>query len=44
MIGMIVGNGDNTGWPDHVGIVTEVNGNTFKVIEGIKMMLLNIEQ
>ena len=24
------GNGDNTGWPDHVGIVTEVNGNTFK--------------
>ena len=30
------GNGDNTGWPDHVGIVTEVNGNTFKVIEGNK--------
>ena len=30
------GNGDNTGWPDHVGIVAEVNGNTFKVIEGNK--------
>lgn len=30
------GVGDNTGWPEHVGIVSEVNGNTFKVIEGNK--------
>ena len=30
------GNGDNTGWPDHVGVVAEVNGDTFKVIEGNK--------
>ena len=28
------GSGDNTAWPDHIGIVISVNGNTFKVIEG----------
>ena len=28
------GTGDNTGWPDHVGIVESVNGSTMKVIEG----------
>lgn len=28
------GAGDNTGWPDHVGIVESVNGSTMKVIEG----------
>ena len=28
------GAGDNTGWPDHVGIVEEVIGNTITVIEG----------
>lgn len=28
------GKGDNTGWPDHVGIVEEVNGRTITVIEG----------
>lgn len=30
------GNGDNTGWPDHVGVVEYVNKNTgyFTVIEG----------
>lgn len=28
------GSGDNTGWPDHVGIVETVSGPTFKVIEG----------
>ena len=28
------GAGDNTGWPDHVGIVAYVEGNTFKVLEG----------
>lgn len=28
------GAGDNTGWPDHVGIVESVNGSTIKVIEG----------
>lgn len=28
------GAGDNTGWPDHVGIVASVNGNTFRTIEG----------
>ena len=28
------GSGDNTGWPDHVGIVNSVSGDTFKVIEG----------
>ena len=27
------GSGDAKGWPDHVGIVSYVNGNTFKVIE-----------
>ena len=26
--------GDNTGWPDHVGIVESVSGSTMKVIEG----------
>nr|DAT74192.1 MAG TPA: hypothetical protein [Caudoviricetes sp.] len=30
------GNGDNTGWPDHVGIVEAVSGNTITVIEGNK--------
>lgn len=28
------GAGDNAGWPDHVGIVEEVIGNTITVIEG----------
>lgn len=28
------GSGDNTGWPEHVGIVISVSGDTFKVIEG----------
>lgn len=28
------GVGDNTGWPDHVGIVEKVNGTTITVIEG----------
>lgn len=28
------GNGDNTGWPDHVGLVEKVSGNTITVIEG----------
>lgn len=28
------GSGNNTGWPDHVGIVEEVIGNTITVIEG----------
>ena len=28
------GSGDNTGNPDHVGIVVSVNGSTIKVIEG----------
>lgn len=28
------GHGDNTGWPDHVGIVEKVNGKTITVIEG----------
>lgn len=28
------GSGDNTGAPDHVGIVVSVTGNTIKVIEG----------
>ena len=30
------GKGDNTGWPDHVGIVTKVNGNDMTIIEGNK--------
>lgn len=30
------GNGDNTGAPDHVGIVVSVTGSTIKVIEGNK--------
>lgn len=30
------GKGDNTGWPDHVGVVVSVSGNTIKVIEGNK--------
>ena len=30
------GSGDNTGWPDHVGIVEKVSGNTITVIEGNK--------
>ena len=29
-------NGDNTGWPDHVGIVETVSGSTITVIEGNK--------
>lgn len=28
------GKGDNTGWPDHVGIVENVTGRTITVIEG----------
>jgi hypothetical protein len=28
------GNGDNTGNPDHVGIVAYISGNTMKIIEG----------
>ena len=28
------GSGDNTGWPDHVGIVESVSGSTIKVVEG----------
>lgn len=28
------GKGDNTGWPDHVGIVTACDGKTITVIEG----------
>lgn len=28
------GTGDNTGWPDHVGIVESVSGTTITVIEG----------
>jgi hypothetical protein len=28
--------GDNTGWPDHVGIVEKVSGKTITVIEGNK--------
>ena len=28
------GSGDNTGWPEHVGIVTSVTGNSVTVIEG----------
>ncbi len=28
------GAGDNTGWPDHVGIVEKVSGNSITVIEG----------
>lgn len=28
------GKGDNTGIPDHVGIVCEVNGNSMQIIEG----------
>lgn len=28
------GIGDNTGWPDHVGIVYSVNGNDLVIIEG----------
>lgn len=30
------GKGDNAGWPDHVGIVEKVSGNTITVIEGNK--------
>ena len=30
------GSGDNTGWPDHVGIVEKVSGKTITVIEGNK--------
>lgn len=28
------GKGDCTGWPDHVGLVASVSGNTIRVIEG----------
>lgn len=28
------GTGDNTGWPDHVGVVEKVEGSTITVIEG----------
>ena len=30
------GLGDNTGWPEHVGIVVSVTGNVIRVIEGNK--------
>lgn len=30
------GKGDDTGWPEHVGIVVEVSGNNMKIIEGNK--------
>lgn len=30
------GAGDCTGWPEHVGIVVSVSGNTMKIIEGNK--------
>ena len=30
------GKGDDTGWPEHVGIVASVSGNNIKVIEGNK--------
>ena len=30
------GSGDNTGWPDHVGIVAKVSGSTITTIEGNK--------
>ncbi len=30
------GTGDCTGWPEHVGMVVEINGSTFKVVEGNK--------
>nr|WP_289698179.1 GH25 family lysozyme [Enterocloster clostridioformis] len=30
------GSGDNTGWPDHVGIVEKVSGSTITAIEGNK--------
>ena len=30
------GVGDDTGWPEHVGIVVSVSGNTIKIIEGNK--------
>lgn len=30
------GKGDNTGWPDHVGMVVSVSGSTIRVIEGNK--------
>lgn len=30
------GKGDNTGWPDHVGIVVSVSGSKIEVIEGNK--------
>lgn len=30
------GKGDNTGWSDHVGVVTNVSGNTITVVEGNK--------
>ena len=28
------GKGDNTGWPDHVGFVTDVNGSKLTILEG----------
>lgn len=30
------GNGDNQGWPDHIGVVSFVNGDQLAVIEGNK--------
>ena len=30
------GKGDNTGWPDHIGIVTAVTGNSLVITEGNK--------
>lgn len=36
------GNGDNTGWPDHVGIVETVSGSNITVIEGNKSNAVGI--
>lgn len=40
--------GDDTGWPDHVGIVEKVDGNTITLIEGnysnsVKRRTLNVD-
>ena len=42
------GSGNNQGWPDHVGIVSSISGDTFKVIEanmnntvGYRSMVVN---
>lgn len=38
------GAGDNTGWPDHVGIVYSVTGSTIRVIEGNKTDAVGIRE